>query len=273
MIHVLAVLVLLSQGLTLHRPIKVTDTYLLKGTSRLITRMTTVDARGVRQTPTEGSFAVRLDAMCTVEGVTEDGQEAIKTLIIRNAESIVGSATPVTLLPAGARIKASFSNQGTILEQSDSILSDQLTELLSTVIRGEGGSQTGKLMDPNRPVAVGDAWQPHLPALRTLIEQSFGQQPDSVSGSVTYVSVDSTVQRPEAVIQLVAEARDVIAEFDGMRPSESTFTMTVTVHVPVDQRYPISRTETTTRLRMHFGQGPGSALMELINESHASFLR
>lgn len=273
MIYALAALILISQGLTLTRPIKVTDTYLLKGTSRQVTRMTTVDSRGVRQMPTEGSITVRLDAMCTVDGVTEDGQEAIKSLVIRNAESIVGSATPVTLLPTGTRIKASFSNQGTILEQGDSILSDQVTQLLSTVIRGEGGSQTGKLMDPNRPVAAGDAWQPHLPALRTLIEQSFGQQPDSVSGSITYVSVDSTVQRPEAVIQLVAEARDVIAEFDGMRPSASTFTMTVTVHVPVDQRYPISRTETTTRLLMHFGEGPGSALLEIVNESHASFVR
>ena len=276
MIHTLAAisaLVLITQGLTLTRPIKVTDTYLLQGTSRQITRMTTVDARGVRQQPTEGTISVRLDAMCTVEGVTEDGQEAIKSLVIRNAEAVVNQDTPNTLLTAGTRLKASFSNQGTILEQGDSLLSDQVTQLLSSVIRGEGGSHTGTLMNPDRVVTVGDTWQPNLPALNALLQQSFNQQPDSVHGAVLYVAIDSSASQPSAVVRLSAQATNVIDEFDGMRPSESTFSMTVTVHAPIDQRYPISRTETTTRLLMHFGEGPGSVLLEIINESQASFLR
>jgi hypothetical protein len=276
MIHTLAAisaLVLITQGLTLTRPIKVTDTYLLQGTSRQITRMTTVDARGVRQQPTEGTISVRLDAMCTVEGVTEDGQEAIKSLVIRNAEAVVNQDPPNTLLPAGTRLKASFSNQGTILEQGDSLLSDQVTQLLSSVIRGEGGSHTGTLMNPDRVVTVGDTWQPNLPALNALLQQSFNQQPDSVYGAVSYVAIDSSASQPSAVVRLSAQATNVIDEFDGMRPSESTFSMTVTVHAPIDQRYPISRTETTTRLLMHFGEGPGSVLLEIINESQASFLR
>lgn len=276
MIHMLAAisaLVLITQGLTLTRPIKVTDTYLLQGTSRQITRMTTVDARGVRQQPTDGTISVRLDAMCTVEGVTEDGQEAIKSLLIRNAEAVVNQDPPNTLLPAGTRLKASFSNQGTILEQGDSLLSDQVTQLLSSVIRGEGGSHTGTLMNPDRVVTVGDTWQPNLPALNALLQQSFNQQPDSVHGAVSYVAIDSSASQPSAVVRLSAQATNVIDEFDGMRPSESTFSMTVTVHAPIDQRYPISRTETTTRLLMHFGEGPGSVLLEIINESQASFLR
>lgn len=276
MIHTLAAisaLVLITQGLTLTRPIKVTDTYLLQGTSRQITRMTTVDARGVRQQPTDGTISVRLDAMCTVEGVTEDGQEAIKSLVIRNAEAVVNQDTPNTLLTAGTRLKASFSNQGTILEQGDSLLSDQVTQLLSSVIRGEGGSHTGTLMNPDRVVTVGDTWQPNLPALNALLQQSFNQQPDSVHGAVSYVAIDSSASQPSAVVRLSAQATNVIDEFDGMRPSESTFSMTVTVHAPIDQRYPISRTETTTRLLMHFGEGPGSVLLEIINESQASFLR
>ena len=276
MIHTLAAisaLVLITQGLTLTRPIKVTDTYLLQGTSRQITRMTTVDARGVRQQPTDGTISVRLDAMCTVEGVTEDGQEAIKSLVIRNAEAVVNQDHPNTLLTAGTRLKASFSNQGTILEQGDSLLSDQVTQLLSSVIRGEGGSHTGTLMNPDRVVTVGDTWQPNLPALNALLQQSFNQQPDSVHGAVLYVAIDSSASQPSAVVRLSAQATNVIDEFDGMRPSESTFSMTVTVHAPIDQRYPISRTETTTRLLMHFGEGPGSVLLEIINESQASFLR
>lgn len=276
MIHMLAAisaLVLITQGLTLTRPIKVTDTYLLQGTSRQITRMTTVDARGVRQQPTDGTISVRLDAMCTVEGVTEDGQEAIKSLVIRNAEVVVNQDPPNTLLTAGTRLKASFSNQGTILEQGDSLLSDQVTQLLSSVIRGEGGSHTGTLMNPDRVVTVGDTWQPNLPALNALLQQSFNQQPDSVHGAVSYVAIDSSASQPSAVVRLSAQATNVIDEFDGMRPSESTFSMTVTVHAPIDQRYPISRTETTTRLLMHFGEGPGSVLLEIINESQASFLR
>ena len=276
MIHTLAAisaLVLITQGLTLTRPIKVTDTYLLQGTSRQITRMTTVDARGVRQQPTDGTISVRLDAMCTVEGVTEDGQEAIKSLVIRNAEAVVNQDPPNTLLTAGTRLKASFSNQGTILEQGDSLLSDQVTQLLSSVIRGEGGSHTGTLMNPDRVVTVGDTWQPNLPALNALLQQSFNQQPDSVHGAVLYVAIDSSASQPSAVVRLSAQATNVIDEFDGMRPSESTFSMTVTVHAPIDQRYPISRTETTTRLLMHFGEGPGSVLLEIINESQASFLR
>ncbi|MFZ9870574.1 MAG: hypothetical protein ACO3E0_05410 [Candidatus Kapaibacteriota bacterium] len=276
MIHMLAAisaLVLITQGLTLTRPIKVTDTYLLQGTSRQITRMTTVDARGVRQQPTDGTISVRLDAMCTVEGVTEDGQEAIKSLVIRNAEVVVNQDPPNTLLTAGTRLKASFSNQGTILEQGDSLLSDQVTQLLSSVIRGEGGSHTGTLMNPDRAVTVGDTWQPNLPALNALLQQSFNQQPDSVHGAVSYVAIDSSASQPSAVVRLSAQATNVIDEFDGMRPSESTFSMTVTVHAPIDQRYPISRTETTTRLLMHFGEGPGSVLLEIINESQASFLR
>ncbi|MGA0046381.1 MAG: hypothetical protein ACO3I4_09045 [Candidatus Kapaibacteriota bacterium] len=275
MIHTLAAisaLVLITQGLTLTRPIKVTDTYLLQGTSRQITRMTTVDARGVRQQPTDGTISVRLDAMCTVEGVTEDGQEAIKSLVIRNAEVVVNQDPPNTLLTAGTRLKASFSNQGTILEQGDSLLSDQVTQLLSSVIRGEGGSHTGTLMNPDRVVTVGDTWQPNLPALNALLQQSFNQQPDSVHGAVSYVAIDSSASQPSAVVRLSAQATNVIDEFDGMRPSESTFSMTVTVHAPIDQRYPISRTETTTRLLMHFGEGPGSVLLEIINESQASFL-
>lgn len=284
MIHMLAAVaavVLLMQGptqnLTLSRPIKVTDTYLLQGTSRQITRMTTVDARGVRQQPSDGTISVRLDAMCTVEGVTEDGQEAIKSLVIRNAEAVVNQDPPNTLLPAGMRLKASFSNQGTILEtadeQGDSLLSGQVTQLLSSVIRGEGGSHTGTLMNPDRDVTVGDTWQPNLPALNTLLQQSFNQQPDSVHGAVSYVAIDSSASQPSAVVRLSAQATNVIDEFDGMRPSESTFSMTVTVHAPIDQRYPISHTETTTRLLMHFGEGPGSVLLEIINESQASFLR
>jgi hypothetical protein len=211
--------------------------------------------------------------MCTVEGVTEDGQEAIKSLVIRNAEAVVNQDPPNTLLPAGTRLKASFSNQGTILEQGDSLLSDQVTQLLSSVIRGEGGSHTGTLMNPDRVVTVGDTWQPNLPALNALLQQSFNQQPDSVHGAVSYVAIDSSASQPSAVVRLSAQATSVIDEFDGMRPSESTFSMTVTVHAPIDQRYPISRTETTTRLLMHFGEGPGSVLLEIINESQASFLR
>ena len=278
MVHV--VLFLLAPALvcgqmtiTLSRPIKVTDTYLLKGFSKQVTRITTTSAKGVRDSPTEGIQQIRVDATCRVEGVTEDGQEAIKDIIIRNAEAVT-MGVPSTLLPTGTRLTAAFSNQGTVFTtKNDSTLSDELTEMLSTVIRGEGGSHTGTMMNPPQAVAVGDSWQPNMDALRGVLSQSFNNTPDSLTATVQFVSVDSTASRPEAVISMTALARNILLEFDGMRPKSSSFTMTVTVHVPLDGRYPITQTLTQTRLLADFGSGPGSATIEILNESSAQFIR
>ena len=258
--------------LPLSRPIKVTDTYLLKGMSTQISRVTTTDPNGVTKVMQDDTAVVNIDAMCEVAGVTEDGQEAVKLVTIRNAQ-LRRQGEVTDLVPTGTSLKATFTNEGTEITKDGVPVPMEVMVHLVNLIRGEGGSRTGAMMDPPGPVAVGASWPMDSTTFLNMLGDLVSKQPASVSGSISFTSVDSAGVRPDAVVVLTAHAVDAIGSLGQATPTSSSIVMNITVHAPLDTRYPLTATNTFTRLATHFGSGPGSAHVESISTVDLQFLR
>ncbi len=258
--------------LPLGREIKVTDTYLLKGTATQIARVTTVDPKGIAKLMRDDTTIVRIDAECEVAGVTEDGQEAVKLVTIRNAQIVIGG-TAHDLVPTGTSLKATFSDTGTVITKDNEPLPMSITAQLALVIRSEGGLRTGKIMDPPGPVNVGDTWTMDTTAFKEMLGPLTTAVPKTMEGTSTFERIDTTGVRPDAVVTLSAHAVDAVGDLDGVTPTGSDIAVTVTVHAPLDTRYPLTRSTSRTRLLTEFGTGPGSANVEYFSNVDLSFLR
>ncbi len=258
--------------LPLGRQIRVTDVYLLKGTSTQISRLTTVDPSGITKVVKDDTVIVRIDAECEVAGITEDGQEAVKLITIRNAQVSAEGATS-DLLPTGTSLKATFSDSGTVITKDGQPLSMDLMAHLATVIRGEGGSRTGSIMDPSEPVSPGDSWPMDSAAFMSSLGSLASPTPRSVEGRITFQRIDTTGVRPAAVVEMKGRAQDAIGNLGSSAPTASEVVMEITVHAPLDKRYPLTATSTRTRLVTTFGSGPGSATVEAVSVVDLRFYR
>ena len=258
--------------LPLGREIKVTDTYLLKGAAVQIARVTTVDPNGIAKVMRDDTTQVRIDAECEVAGVTEDGQEAVKLVKIRNAQIVIDGKSH-DLVPTGTSLKATFSDTGTVITKDNEPLPMSVVAQLALVIRAEGGMRTGEIMDPPGPVSVGDSWPMDSAAFRRMLGPLTSAVPKDLEGSSVFERIDTTGIRPDAVVTLKAHAVDAVGDLDGVTPSGSDISVVVTVHAPLDKRYPLTRSISRTRLLTEFGSGPGSANVEYRSDVDLQFLR
>ena len=258
--------------LPLGREIRPFDQYLLESSSQRISRMTVTDPGGVQKKMQDDTALVRISANVGVEAVTEDGQEAVKNLKVRYAQLVIGTEEN-DLIPTGTKLKATFSDSGTVIQQSGQDLPMQVTSFLASVIRSEGGLKTGEIMNASGPIAVGEEWAVTSEALMKTLDLQMVDSTSSVEGIVRFVGIDSTGTRHVARVELNAKAINAIAQIEGAKPERSSVDMNVLIDVPVDKRYPLVYTRTRLRMMAQFGMGGGSAVIEFLTQDETRFVR
>lgn len=230
--------------LKLGRAIKPFDEYLLGASTTRISRVTMGGGANaaVLQNDTVRSI---LSGSCSVAAVTEDGQEAVKTVVIRNAQSRYRGTT-TDIVETGAQVKATFTDAGNLYEMKGDTLSPEVTADLSGLIRSEGGLKSGKIMDPHRAVKPGDTWPIDTAAFAATLGPPPASQRRIVTGSVTFVRVDTVNGVPAAIVHMDARAEHAFAEIEGIATDQSTVTAHIELTVPLDQRFPALRVASTT---------------------------
>ncbi len=261
-----------TYDLPLGREIKVMDEYLIEARSVRISRLSIRDPNGVSKVMADDTVTINLSANCGVQAVTEDGQEAIKLVKVRNASAVVNSEYK-SLVPTGTSLKAEFSDAGSVLTINKHLVDAKVNGYLLSVIRPEGGLRTGTIMNADAPVAVGETWPINKRAFLGTLDITDSTAVDRVEGYVKFVSIDSSSIRPVAVVTMIVTAIDVLTEIEGRMPSTSKIETEITLVVPLDKRYPLVRTNTRMRVTASFSTGPGSASVEFITIDETHFLR
>ena len=239
-------------NLTLGREIKPFDEYLLDATSVRISIVTMGKGKSGRILQND-TVRSALSGICAVAAVTEDGQEALKTITIRNAQTrYQGSVADI--VQTGAKVKAQFSDVGNVYSIGDDTLSAEVTADLSGLIRSEGGQKSGRIMDPNKPVSPGDTWTIDTAAFAATLGPPPATQKRIVKGSVTFTRIDTVNSVPIAVVTMDASAHNAFAEIEGMQAMNSTVVAHIELYVPLDQRYPPVRVKSTTILGADVGE-------------------
>jgi len=232
-----AILIAQTYNLKLGRSIKIQDSYLLRGSAQRSTRLIVPRTNGTKQIIPQASSMIQLQANCKVVAVTVDGQEAMKTVTIRSA-NMVRESENSDLLPTGFDFTATFSDEGPKFEHDGKPLADSIVQELALVVRGEGGSKIGLIMNPSKPVAVGDTWPMNKAAFIKSLDADTRRNIKKVKGTVTFERIDTIRGTPAAVIVLEATATNVIPINKHVKVVSSTFQSRIEVTVPLDERYP-----------------------------------
>jgi hypothetical protein len=257
--------------LKLGRQIREFDNYLVKASSTSITDVVATSAIGHRTAQRSDTTVVMLDAMCDVKQVTEDGQEAVKSITVRNM-TFTSQGQTHDLMPTGAVLQATFSEAGTELTQDNAQIAETMMPLLLTVIRSEGGGRTADIMDAGRPVTVGDEWPADSSALLQALDPTGSVTPVALKGTVKFIGIDTT-RKPAAIVRLTAKAVNALGEIDGRRPLRSEITMDITLTAPLDVRYPIAATQSVTKIKASFEDNGTTIDMTHVVRDSFTFLR
>lgn len=247
--------------LKLGRSIKAFDQYELRGASTRISSVKMHDENNNLVEIQADTIIVRISAFCRVHNVTVDGQEAVKSVIIRYAYAEHNSQTS-EILPAGTVLLASFSDTSTAILKDSTPLSAEVMANLVPVIRSEGGKRTGEILDAPKKVGVGDTWPINVNAFKKTLDEGGRKRAKGITGKVTFIRIDSGSYMPAAVVEMKAMAKNAVGEMGGLTPSSSKLEAEVMLHVPLDQRYPAMRTASLTRVIAYFGEGKSSAVVE-----------
>jgi hypothetical protein len=165
------------------------------------------------------------------------------------------------VLPTGTKVRCWFSDSGSVFTIDNAPASDDVQALLSEVVKSEGGTETSKLMDPAKAVALGATWKMNIPAFRKVLGPVLSGAMKKLSGTVTFASIDSSGALPVATITARAEAPMFTLRFGDM-PSKSTFVADISLTVPLDNRYPAEALSTSSRQTVSMSQG--NARMDMI---------
>ena len=262
-----------SYELKLGREIRPADSYVLSGYSQRIARVRIKEASGNLYEVQNDTVTVRIKAVCEINAVTTDGQEAIKYVKIELAD-VTRRGKLKELIPPGTSLKASFSDSGTVITKDDVPIDPDILADLVAVIRSEGGRKTSEIMDAAKKVKVKQKWQMNKKAFRNSLDPVAQKTVKDLKGQVSFDRIDSTIStRPVAVVSLKASAKDAIGEMQGTPTSSSSMIANVTLSVPLDTRYPATHVASTTQMFATFGKGEGSAVVELTISDDLNFQR
>lgn len=195
-----------------------------------------------------------LAGLCSVAAVTEDGQEAIKRVTIRNAQ-VRYKGIPQEIIPTGAVVEAHFSDAGLVYVSKGDTLSADVTADLSGLIRSEGGRKSGTIMDPQKPVSPGDVWMIDTAAFAATLGPPPSNAKRTVEGRVRFERIDTVGGIPVAVVIMDAHAENAFGEIDGARVDHTNVTAHVMLVVPLDKRLPAVKTASTTTISANAGEG------------------
>ncbi|MCX6141117.1 MAG: hypothetical protein NTX15_09870 [Candidatus Kapabacteria bacterium] len=256
--------------LKLGRKMKEFDRYLLKTTYESSTR-TKLYINGNLQGDSLEKFTVVLNAQCEIVSVTVDGQEKEKRLVIRDFRKLTSHDT-VDLLPNGTKIRCWFSDSGSVYTINDAPTSDALSAVLVEVVKGEGGSRTGSVLDAKKPVAVGASWKMNIPAFRKVLGPAMSKLMKKINGTVTFASIDTTGPLKTATVVAKAEAPNFTLYF-GDFPSKASLVAEFCIVVPLDNRYPQEGVTTTSTQLIDTKQGAARMEMVISSSRTAQFIR
>lgn len=256
--------------LKLGRSVKEYDRYLLKTTFESLTRTKLFISDVLRGDTTE-KLSVILNAQCNVVSVTVDGQEKEKQLVIRDFRRITPRDT-IDLLPTGTKLRCWFSDSGSVYTINDAPAPDSIVNILVEVIKGEGGSRTGNVLDAKKPVAVGETWKMNIAAFRKVLGPQMSKLMKKITGNVSFASIDSSGAQPTATVTARAEAPNFTLVF-GEVPSKASLVTDFSLTVPLDTRFPPIGITTSTKQRIVTAQGVARMELEISTNRTASFLR
>lgn len=256
--------------LKLGRKFKEFDQYLLN--ARAVTRNETkVYIANVQRGDSVDYREVILSAQCNVVSVTVNGQEKEKHLVIRDFRKLTVADT-VDVLPTGTKVRCWFSDSGSVFSVNNAPVNEDVQALLNEVVKSEGGTETSKLMDPSRAVALGATWKMNIPAFRKVLGPVLSDAMKKLNGTVTFASIDSSGALPTATITARAEAPQFTLRFGDM-PSKSTFVADISLTVPLDNRYPPEALSTSSRQTVSMSKGNVRMDMVVASSRSAQFLR
>lgn len=259
-----------SYELKLGRALKAFDRYLLQATFESTTRTKLYISDMLRGDTIEARLAL-LSAQCEVVSVTTDGQEKEKRLIIRDFRMITGADT-LEILPTGAKVRCWFSDSGSTFTVNDSPAPEAVSSVLNEIVKGEGGSLTGNILDARKPVAVGQTWPMNIAALKQVMGKETSGTMKKLKGNVTFVSIDSTGSVKSAVVRARAEDPRYTLKF-GAVPSKASIVAEFSVTVPLDTRFPPEAVSSSTVQRIVTVNGVARMEFVVSTKRQSKFLR
>jgi hypothetical protein len=257
--------------LTLGREIKPFDQYMIEALSTRISKVNLHTPKGpmVLQNDTVRSV---LSGNCNVEAVTEDGQEAVKNVSIRNAQSR-NAGKSIDILPTGTLVHAAFSNDGNVYTVKGDTVKPEVAADLIGLIRSEGGLKSGEIMNPRKPVNVGESWPIDTAAFARTLGDPPANRRRKISGTVKFERIDTVGGIPVAVVNMNARADNAIGEIDGSPTSASTITANIELTVPLDKRFPAVQVATRTNMTAELGEADQKVHVEYLVSDQLNFIR
>ncbi len=226
--------------ITVGRKIKPMDTYLFRTQFSEEYKAYSRDAaKNVSQNV--HTTVISMQAETQVQAVRDNGEEHTKLLTIRLFRVKRDSAPAVDYLYTGAIVRAEFTDKGPVFTIDKRPVADSVAMMLAQVVHAEGGTKTGAILDPSKPVRIGDTWQINTKAfLETIDENQLAIDRKKIKkASATLKAADSVGGRGMYMV-----SGDVVAEgvkpggFDDLRVLNAKLMMHVSVTVPDDERYP-----------------------------------
>ncbi len=238
--------------LSLGREIKPFDEYLLSAISTRISIVSMPGPNGAVELQNDTVHAI-LSGNCAVQAVTEDGQEARKTVTIRNAQ-VRFQGKPEDIIPTGSVVQCDFSDAGYVYTVRGDTVPPQVSADLVGLIRSEGGRKSGRIMDPRKPVKIGDTWPINVSAFDSTLGDPPARGERVIHGTVTFQRIDTVAGKPTAVVLMEATVDNAFSDIEGTPANKATIEARLQMFVPLDSRYPASRVATNTKMSADLGE-------------------
>lgn len=234
----------------LGRHIKPGDRYTYQTVFREEQRTYTRDEKG-KISDTATVLTVQMKAQVAVATVTLEGEEHEKTLTVGRLV-VDRDGNTMDYLPAGTTITATFEEAGSVFTVDGRRPADSVAAVLATILHPEGGEKTSRIMDPVLPVRVGGTWTMNTDKLLEQIPTDVLRvDPKAVKTSVKLVAIGKAQESPCYYVVGNVMARGVQPQgYPDLEFSNATMAMAFAMTVPVDSRYPLVETSTTTALDM-----------------------
>lgn len=186
---------------------------------------------------TTETFELRAQADVDILGVTVDGQEADKQILIRNFQKNTPNGF-IDVLPTGTKIKSLHSSEADSYTIDGKQVADSIATMLTSVLRAEGGEKTSKILGTKESKSVGSTWKINAQEFMKNLPQGISPKAKVKSGIVTLQSVDTSASTPWQTIVAKIVTENITNEIANIPTRSSTLTTTITLELPNDVRLP-----------------------------------